>query len=133
MAEPIHYVDRSDIREGRLAEVRDLMRELAAFVEAHEPRLLAYGCYIDESGSTMSVVAVHPDTESMEFHMEIGGPKFREFGPLIRLRSIDVFGRPGPEAVRALRQKAEMLGGATVTLHALEAGFSRQEPPRGTA
>ncbi|MEW2412974.1 hypothetical protein AB0953_04490 [Streptomyces sp. NPDC046866] len=128
MAEPIHYVDRSDILEGKAAQVRRLMHGLAAFVEAHEPRLQAYGCYIDESASTMSVVAVHPDTESMEFHMQIGGPRFREFAPFIRLRSIDVYGSPGPAAVRALRAKAEMLGGATVTVHALQAGFTRQGP-----
>ncbi|MEU3777525.1 hypothetical protein AB0F11_30890 [Streptomyces sp. NPDC032472] len=129
MAEPIHYVDRSDILEGKVGEVRELMRGLAAFIEAHEPRLQAYGCYIDEAGSTMSVVAVHPDTESMEYHMEIGGPRFREFAPYIRLRSIDVYGRPGPAAVRALRAKAEMLGGATVTLHTLQAGFTRPARP----
>ncbi|MFC9294077.1 hypothetical protein ACFTWH_04005 [Streptomyces sp. NPDC057011] len=84
---------------------------------------------IDESESTMTTVAVHPDAASMELHMELGGPKFRAFGPLIRMRSIDVYGRPGPVVADLLRQKAEMLGGGTVTLHSLQAGFSRPYPP----
>ncbi|AZP18928.1 hypothetical protein EJC51_24380 [Streptomyces aquilus] len=124
-AEPIYYIDRSDIREGRLAEVRDGMRDLADFVEAREPQLIAYRFYVDESGSTMTTVAVHPDPASLELHMELGGPKFRAFRELIRMNSIDVYGRPSPAAAEQLRHKAEMLGGGTVTFHALQAGFSR--------
>ncbi|MCJ1678403.1 hypothetical protein MTF65_13800 [Streptomyces sp. APSN-46.1] len=125
MAEPIYYVDRSDIREGELAEVKSGMRDLAAFVEGREPQLIAYRFYIDESESTMTTVAVHPDSASMELHMTLGGPKFRAFGALIRMRSIDVYGQPDPVVVDQLRQKAAMLGGGTVTLHTLQAGFSR--------
>jgi hypothetical protein len=132
MTEPLYYVDRSDILEGRLAAVRSAMRDLAAFVEAHEPRLLAYHFYIDESDAMMTLVAVHPDTASLEFHMELAGPRFRAFAELIRMRSIDVYGRPSPAAVDRLRRKAEMLGGGVVTVHARQAGFSRPNPPRGT-
>ncbi|MFI8519272.1 hypothetical protein ACIGEZ_15770 [Streptomyces sp. NPDC085481] len=131
MTEPLYYVDRSDILEGRLAEVRAGMRDLAEFVEAREPRLIAYNFYIDESDSTMTTLAVHPDTASMELHMELGGPRFRAFGPLIRMRSIDLYGRPSPAVVAQLRAKAGMLGGGAVTLHALQAGFSRLGPPGG--
>jgi hypothetical protein len=125
MTDPIYYVDRSDILEGSLAEVREGMRDLAAFVEEREPQLIAYHCCIDEAESTMSVLAVHPDSASMDLHMALGGPKFKAFAPLIRLRAIDVYGRPTPAVVERLHQKAEMLGGGTVTLHTLEAGFTR--------
>jgi hypothetical protein len=125
MTDPIYYVDRSDILEGSLAEVREGMRDLAAFVEEREPQLIAYHCCIDEAESTMSVLAVHPDSASMELHMTLGGPKFKAFAPLIRLRAIDVYGRPTPAVVERLHQKAEMLGGGIVTLHTLEAGFTR--------
>lgn len=125
MEAPIYYVDRSDIREGRLADVKAGMRDLAAFVEAREPQLIAYDFYIDESESAMTVVAVHPDSASMAFHLDLGGPRFREFAALIRLRSIDVFGRPDPAVVDRLHEKAAMLGGGTVTLHTLQAGFNR--------
>lgn len=125
MAEPIIYVDRSDIREGKLTEVRELMRELASFVEEREPQLITYRFYIDESESTMTVVAIHPDSASMELHMEVGGARFRALGEFIRLRSIDVYGQLDSAAMGLVRRKAEMLGGATVTCHSLEAGFSR--------
>jgi len=125
MTAPLYYIDRSDIREGKLADVRRGMHDLASFVETREPQLIAYHFCIDESESTMTVVAVHPDSASMELHMKLGGPKFRDFGALIRMRSIDVYGAPGPAVVAQLHRKAEMLGGGTVTLHSVEAGFSR--------
>lgn len=125
MAEPIYYVDRSDIHEGRLAEVRAGMRDLAAFVEEREPQLIAYHFYVDEPGATMTVLAIHPDSASMQLHLELGGPKFRALGEFIRLRSIDVYGRPSPVVEEQLRRKAAMLGGGTVTLHTHQAGFSR--------
>lgn len=130
MTEPILYVDRSDIRPGKLADVRHAMRDLAAFVEAHEPQVIAYRSYLDETESTMTVVAIHPDPASMELHMELGGPKFAAFAAFIRIRSIDVYGRPSPSVLAQLRHKAELLGGATVTVHAFQAGFSRWAPPR---
>ncbi|MFE5300986.1 hypothetical protein [Streptomyces sp. NPDC056632] len=129
MADPLYYVDHSDLREGRLAEVRSAMRDLAAFVEANEPRLLAYRFFVDEPGATMTLLAVHPDSASLEFHLELGGPRFRAFAELIRMRSIDLYGRPSPAAVARLRQKAEMLGGGTVSVHSPEAGFGRLRPP----
>ncbi|MBW5481211.1 hypothetical protein GPJ59_04760 [Streptomyces bambusae] len=125
MLHKIYYVDRSDILPGRLDDVKAAMLELAAFVEAAEPQLLAYHFYVDEAGSTMSVVAVHPDAASLELHLELGGPKFRAFVPLIRMRSIDVYGEPSPAAMDRLRAKASLLGDADVTAHAAVAGFTR--------
>ncbi|MFJ8084520.1 hypothetical protein ACIQ6Y_28350 [Streptomyces sp. NPDC096205] len=132
MAEPLFYLDRSDILDGRLAEVRDGMRELAGFVRAREPRLIAYHLFVDETESTMSVLAVHPDSASLDLHLRVGGPRFRAFGALVRMRSMDVYGSPDPAVVDALREKAEYLGGATLTLHAWQAGFSRLLPPIGS-
>jgi len=125
MSDPIFYVDRSDINPGALEQVRAKQRELASFAEANEPQLIAYYFFVDEAGSTMTVIAVHPDSASMQLHMDIGGPKFREFTPLITLRSIDVYGEPSETVLSQLEQKAKDLGGATVTVHALQAGFTR--------
>jgi hypothetical protein len=73
MTQPIVYVDVSEIREGRLGELELAMRELAAFVEVNMPRLISYGFFLDEDRTQMTVVAVHPDSASLEFHMDRGG------------------------------------------------------------
>ncbi|MFI2434141.1 hypothetical protein [Streptomyces sp. NPDC018693] len=125
MTEPLFYVDHSDILAGKLAAVRTGVRDLAAFTEEHEPQLIAYHFYIDTTESTMTTVAVHPDPASLDLHMRIGEQRFRAFGTLIRMRSIDVYGDPGRAVMDSLRHKAAYLGGGTVTLHTWQAGFSR--------
>jgi hypothetical protein len=125
MSEPIVYVDQSDINPGTIDALRAAVSDLVAFVEAREPQLLSYGFYIDEAAATMTVVAVHPDSASLAFHLRIGGPEFRKVGAFITLRAIDVFGAPSPEVLDQLREKASMLGDATVRSHRLDAGFAR--------
>ena len=126
MLEPIVYIDHSDIREGKLQEVRARVHELVEFVDVQEPQLLAYGAFIDEEGGSMTVVAIHPDSSSLELHMEIGRPVFRTFTELIDLRTIEVYGRPGDNVLKQLQRKVEMLGGnGSVIVHEQHAGFTR--------
>ena len=77
MAGPIVYLDRSDIRAGRLDDVKAAIRALMDLVGGREPQLIAYSFYIDEPALRMSVVAVHPDAASLELHLSVGAPGFR--------------------------------------------------------
>jgi hypothetical protein len=128
MSEPILYVDSSAIREGQLEHVKASIDELVAFVETNEPQLISYKFYLNEEGTRMTVVAVHPDSASMEFHMKIGGPAFRKFSDLIELESIDVYGQPSEAVMAQLWKKAQMLGSGAVHLHTRYAGFARSGP-----
>jgi quinol monooxygenase YgiN len=124
-ADAIVYVDTSDVREGALDAVREAIVELAEFIEANEPQLLAYDVYLNEEGTRMTVIHLNPDSASLEYHLDVGGPAFRKFAGLITLRSIDVYGRPSEAALEQLNEKARMLGGGTVTVHEWRAGFVR--------
>lgn len=126
MSEPIVYIDRSTVRPARAAELKAAMAELVEFVADREPQLLSYGFFLDEDDTQMTVVAVHPDSASIELHMEVGGPKFREFADLIDLQGIEVYGEPSERVRELLRQKAQLLGEAgSVQVHSRQAGFSR--------
>jgi hypothetical protein len=123
--QPIVYVDASTIREGKLDELTAAMDHLAAWVEANVPRLVSYAFYLDAERKQMTVVAVHPDSDSLEYHMDAGREEFRKFASLIELARIDVYGRVSDAVVERLEAKAAMLGGAPVAVHEFHAGFSR--------
>jgi hypothetical protein len=125
MPEPIVYIDTSEIREGKLEELKAAMKELVEFVESNEPQLISYTFFLNEDDTRMTVVAVHPDSASLEFHMEVAGPAFRKFTDLINLSAIEVYGQVSETVLRKLRQKAQMLGGRTVVVHKRYAGFAR--------
>lgn len=126
MAEPIVYIDRSTIRPGRVDEVRRRIDEVVAFIESREPQLLHYGFYLDEGSSRMTVIAVHPDTSSVERHMEVGGPMFRSFADLIDMEAIQVYGPTSARMLEQLDAKAAALGEEVdVVVDDLYAGFAR--------
>ena len=125
MADPIVFVDTSHIHEGRLEELRAAVGELAGFVEANEADPISYQVYFSDDGRRMTVVQIHPDSASMERHMEIAGPVFARFADLLTLRTVDIYGSPSNEVLDQLRRKAELLGTATVAVHDLQAGFAR--------
>ncbi|MFE4541542.1 hypothetical protein [Arthrobacter sp. NPDC056727] len=121
----IAYLDTSEVQAGKLEELKTAMAELAEFVKLNEPRILAYRAYFSADGSTMSVLHFHPDVASLEFHMQVAGPKFAPIAPLLKMRSIEVFGTPTEELVAQLHAKARLLGDATVIVRDLHAGFDR--------
>jgi hypothetical protein len=126
LPDPIVYIDRSDIHKEKAEELKAGVGGLVEFVETHEPRLISYGFYIDEEAGQMTVVAIHPDSASLEFHIEIAGSEFRKLAHLITLRAIEVYGRLSDKARELLRQKAAMLGdGGSVVVRERYAGFAR--------
>ena len=125
--EPIVYIDHSDIRGGSLEELKAGVQRLVDFIEAREPQLIAYGFYIDEGAGKMTVVAVHPDSASLELHMEVGGEAFRKLAHLLTLTGIECYGQPSERALAQMRDKAAALGGSgTVVSVGRFAGFSRR-------
>jgi hypothetical protein len=128
MSGPLVYVDKSDVREGALEELRGAIDELAGFIEDNVPQVLAYNVYLSDDGTEMTVVHVHADAASLDRHLEVGGPVFRRFADLLTLRSIHVYGEPSRKAMDLLREKANALGSGDVVVHRPQAGFSRLRP-----
>lgn len=124
--ELIVYLDRSDVLPGALGELRAGVSKLVEFVEANEPRLIAYGFYFDEPVQQMTVFAMHPDSASLEFHLDIARDEFAKLAHLIKLREITVYGVLSEKALGLLRRKGAALGeGARVSVKAPHAAFAR--------
>lgn len=128
MSEPIVFVDCSEIFEGKVDELKKVVEKLVEFVETNERRPILYDVFFSEDGTRMTVIQIHPDSASMEFHMEASGAQFPQFKDLLRMLTMDIYGKPSAELVERMRQKATMLGASDVRVHDLQAGFSRIPP-----
>lgn len=71
MAEPFIFIGTNKLKEGKLEDFKKYWQEFCEFIEANEPRLIAFNAYVDEDGSEVAIVQVHPDVESMEYHMTV--------------------------------------------------------------
>lgn len=123
-ADVVVYIDHSDIHMNRLDELKVGIREIVAAIEEHEPQLIAYGFHLDEERGRMTVAAVHPDSASLELHMEIGRELFRKLGAMITLTGIEIYGSISDEARGVLEDKVTMLGAGDVVVTERFAGFA---------
>jgi hypothetical protein len=115
---------RSDIREGRLEEVKSAMNELVELIKAKEPQIIFYNAYINEDGTQLTVLQAHPDSASVELHMEVTEPTFTKIAKCITLSSLDIYGTPSQSLLDKL-QRTKFTSRVTVAGHELSAGFSR--------
>jgi hypothetical protein len=123
----IIYIDRSDVSEDRKQDLKAGIRRLVDVIQSREPQLISYAFHLDDESAVMTVVAVHPDSASLELHLEIGRTEFHKLADMITLRQIAVYGSVSDKARAMLQEKATMLGGSDVTVHERFAGFDR--PP----
>src|SRR5688500_14378085 len=122
MSEPLINVIAYTIKPERRDEARQRCGELVGFVETNEPRMIACHTYLDREGSTVSIVQVHPDSASMEFHMQVNAKHFATaFDWLESSKGQQLFGQVSDALAAELAKWDEEF--AHVPVHA--AGFTR--------
>jgi hypothetical protein len=100
--------------------------DLISFIETNEPRVLAFNGYANADHTEVSVVQVHPDPESMEFHLGLIGERAQAaYAETIEATvSIQVFGTPSEQILQMLSRQAG--SGVPVTVRPYHlGGFTR--------
>jgi len=128
MSTPFIFTGTYEVREGRFEDARKKLTEHAEFIETNEPRLVAFHVFTDEGAGTASIVQVHRDPESMEFHMRLVAEHIRAalddyLGETV---STHLYGGQGSGIVDTIRQYDP--GAHVVTEHL--AGFTRTNADR---
>jgi hypothetical protein len=126
MPEPFIFIATNKLKEGKLHDERRRVPGLSDFIEASEPRLIAFNEYANEEGTEVGVVQVHPDAASFEFHMGVVGERAeRAYAETLEgTTSIQVYGTPSDTVLEMLRQQAGSGVPLTVKPHHL-GGFTR--------
>jgi hypothetical protein len=126
MAGPFIFIATNKLKEGKLEAERRRVPGLSDFIEASEPRLLAFNEYANEDGTEVSVVQVHPDADSFEFHMGVVRERAeRAYAETLEgTTSVQVYGTPSDGILEMLRQQAGSGVALTVRPHHL-GGFTR--------
>ena len=125
MSGPLIYIGTYTVRSGKREECKQRLGELVDLVETNEPRLMAFHIYLDEQGSKISVVQVHPDSASMEFHLKVVSEHLTgAFEYLETTESEQLYGSPSDTLSEVLRAYAEP-GVAVMHMPVHEVGFTR--------
>jgi hypothetical protein len=108
MSGPFIFIATNRLKPGMLDAETARVPGLVDFVHAHEPRVIAFNEYVNDDGTEVAVVQLHPDSASMEFHMgviaERAAAAYAE--TVDRTTSIQVFGVPSNAVVELLQRQA---------------------------
>ena len=126
MSEPFIFIGTHTLKEGKLQDFKKSCGELVEVVEANEPRLIAFNLYVNEDGTEVTVVQVHPDADSMLFHMQVARDHISEAyqSTLEKTKGIEVYGKPSDAVLELIRQLAGSGVPLSVKAHHL-GGFTR--------
>jgi hypothetical protein len=108
VSSPFIFIATNRLKPGALERERKRVPGLVEFIEANEPRLIAFNEYVNETGDEVTVVQIHPDAASMEAHMEIVRDRALQAyaETLDATVRIQVFGEPTDAIFETLRQQA---------------------------
>jgi hypothetical protein len=108
MSGPFIFIATNRLRQGAFDAEQQCVPGLASFVETNKPRLIVFHEYVSDSRDEVTVVQVHPDAASMEFHLGIIGERGRDAyaQTLEATTGIQVFGTPSEKILRMLSQQA---------------------------
>jgi hypothetical protein len=123
---PFIFIATNRLKPGALERERKRVPGLVEFIEANEPRLIAFNEYVNETGDEVTVVQIHPDAASMEAHMEIVRERALQAyaETLDATVRIQVFGEPTDAIFETLRQQAG--AGVEITVNGEHlGGFTR--------
>jgi secreted PhoX family phosphatase len=131
MSAPLIYIGTNRMKAGMLEGYRrNFMPELLKVVETNEPRILGFHAFANEDGTEITGVQVHPDADSMLFHMQVVSEKVTmAYDQYIDATTdIQVYGPPNDAVLEMMRRLATP--GVSVRIKADHvAGFTRLQSP----
>jgi hypothetical protein len=130
MAAPFIYVGHNKLKAGKLeAYQQDFMPELVKVVDSNEPRLLAFNVFVNDDGTEIAGVQVHPDADSMLSHMQVMRERitmaYEEY--IEATTAIQVYGPPNDAVLEMIKMMATPGVNVSVMPRHL-GGFTRLQP-----
>lgn len=79
MSQPFIYINNARIKEGTFDEVQGFVKRFLDTLKEHEPQIIAFHVFANEEMTEVTIIQVHPDTASMDRHMEVLQEKLSEY------------------------------------------------------
>ena len=131
MSEPLIYISTWRIKEGKLEDYKQFTKEFLEIIKAKEPQLIAIHLFLNEDGTEVTSIQIHPDAASMDFHMQVveqvlGEEMFEwvERTDFVEPKHFEIYGTPSTGLLEADQPLVESgIARSVKPLHI--AGFTR--------
>jgi hypothetical protein len=124
MVVPLIFITTLTLKEGKLEDFKHYSEQMGKFVQENEPRIIHFEQYINEDGTEVTGVQIHPDEDSMAFHMQVAGERMGQAYEFIdSIKSLHIYGEPSDAFVEQMKPASEP--GFPVIVKTKFAGFNR--------
>lgn len=128
MAEPIVFISRWRIRQGKRAALEAMFAQSLGFIGSTKPRTALFAAYLDEAGEELRFVHAVPDAAAMTDHFEGSEERSASVQDMIELLGFEVYGAAPEAAVDQLRTATGGVPGAELTLLPISMGGYLRAP-----
>jgi len=128
MAEPIVFISRWRIREGKRTEIEAMFAQGVGLIGSSKPRTALFAAYVDEAGEYLRIVHAVPDAAAMTDHFEGSEGSNALVEEMIELLGFEVYGAAPAAAVDQMRREAGAVPGAELTLLPISIGGCLRAP-----
>jgi hypothetical protein len=128
MAEPIVFISRWRIRQGKRAGLETMFAQGVGFIGSTKPRTALFAAYLDEAGEELRFVHAVPDAAALTDHFEGSEERSASVQDMIELLGFEVYGAAPEAAVDQLRRATGAVPGAELTLLPISMGGYLRAP-----
>ena len=106
MTEPIVFISRNKIREGKVDDFREHYRTSIPPIVADKRGTLVQLAYESEDLTEVTIVRLFPGADEMDSHLHGAGERSKKAYEFIEPLSIEIYGTPSSDTIVILKKIA---------------------------
>ena len=106
MSEPIVFISRNKIKEGKTDEFRSHYRDSIPPIMAGKPGTLAQLAYENEGAAEVTIVRLFPSADALDLQLQGANERSKKTYEFIEPISIEIFGIPNPATLEIMKKIA---------------------------
>jgi quinol monooxygenase YgiN len=116
MAEPVVFISRWRIRQGKRSELEAMYAQAVGFIGSSKPGTALFAAYLDATSGELRIVHAFPDAAAMTDHFVGSDQRSASVEAVIDLLGFEVYGSAPAAVVDQLRREAAEVPGVQVTM-----------------
>jgi len=112
MSKPLIVISKFRVKEGKLEELREYYKKILEIIEANKTQMIGFHGFLSEDGTEMTSIQIHPNSASMEYHMQVlkenWDESFSQYSQMVEGTTIDYYGDP-PESAIAMNDQSKQI------------------------
>jgi hypothetical protein len=106
MSEPIVFISRNKIKEGKTDEFRKHYRDTILITMADKPGTIVQLAYENEEATEVTILRLFPSAEALDLQIQGADERSKKTYEFIEPTSIEIFGVPAPATLERMKKIA---------------------------